>query len=245
MKIEGCIALVTGANRGLGKAYAEALLAAGAARVYAGARDPESVTDKRLVPVRLDVTKDDEVQDAAKLCADINLLINNAGIMLATPMLAANSEQALRDELEVNAFGILRVSRAFAPVLAIQGGGAIVNMLSVASWIVPPYNATYAASKHAAVAVTEGLRLQLKAQHTLVISVYAGFLDTDMAASMNVPKTPPGQVAERTLAALRTGKEHVLADQRAEDVWKVMRNDPGIIAGQMQTLWDESQRTAK
>src|ERR1700722_13970700 len=138
MNIESSIALVTGANRGLGKAYTDALLAAGAAKVYGGARDASSVaiTDNRLIPVKLDVTQDKDVQAATAACADVNLLINNAGIMLASPMLAEDSEAALRAEMEVNVFGMLRMVRAFAPVLARNGGGAIANMLSVVSWFV-------------------------------------------------------------------------------------------------------------
>jgi len=138
MNIENSIALVTGSNRGLGKAYTDALLAAGAAKVYAGARDASSVaiTDNRLIPVKLDVTQDKDVQAATAACADVNLLINNAGIMLASPMLAEDSEAALRAEMEVNVFGMLRMVRAFAPVLARNGGGAIANMLSVVSWFV-------------------------------------------------------------------------------------------------------------
>jgi NAD(P)-dependent dehydrogenase (short-subunit alcohol dehydrogenase family) len=138
MNIENSVALVTGANRGLGKAYTDALLAAGAAKVYGGARDASSVaiTDNRLIPVKLDVTQDKDVQAATAACADVNLLINNAGIMLASPMLAEDSEAALRAEMEVNVFGMLRMVRAFAPVLARNGGGAIANMLSVVSWFV-------------------------------------------------------------------------------------------------------------
>lgn len=186
MNIENSIALVTGANRGLGKVYTDALLAAGAAKIYAAARDPASVAiaDPRLVPIKL---------------------INNAGIMLASPMLAGGSEAALRAEMEVNVFGMLRMVRAFAPVLAKNRGGAIANVLSVVSWFVYPFNATYCASKHAALALTEGVRMQLKAQGTQVVSVYAGFIETDMAAGFDREKTPPRQVAERTLAGIRDG----------------------------------------
>jgi len=131
VNIENSIALVTGANRGLGKAYTDALLAAGAAKIYAAARDPASIAiaDPRIAPIKLDVTKDADVNAAAARCADVNLLINNAGIMLASPMLAGDSEAALRAEMEVNVFGMLRMVRAFAPVLARNSGGAIANML--------------------------------------------------------------------------------------------------------------------
>ena len=241
MNIDNSIALVTGANRGLGKAYTDALLSSGAARVYAGARDPSSVaiTDKRLVPVKLDVTQDADVHAAAAACADVNLLINNAGIMLASPMLAEDSESALRAEIEVNVFGMLRMVRAFAPVLARNGGGAIANMLSVVSWFVFPFNSTYCASKHAALALTEGVRIQLKSQGTQVVAVYAGFIDTDMAAGFDSEKTPPQQVAERTLAGIREGLNEVRADARAEAIWQAVRTDPAALHAQMQQQWDD------
>ncbi|HTB12342.1 MAG TPA: SDR family oxidoreductase [Bryobacteraceae bacterium] len=240
MDIENSIALVTGANRGLGKAYTEALLLAGATRVYAGARDTASIdiTDQRLVPIKLDVTQDEDVRAAAAACPDVNLLINNAGIMLGSPMLAEDSETALRSEMEVNVFGMLRMVRAFAPVLAKNGGGAIANMLSVVSWFVFPFNATYCASKHAALALTEGVRIQLKSQGTQVVAVYAGFIDTDMAAGFEREKTPPGQVAERTLDGIRNGLNDVHADERSEAVWQAVRTDPAGLHAQMQQQWD-------
>jgi NAD(P)-dependent dehydrogenase (short-subunit alcohol dehydrogenase family) len=247
MNIENSVALVTGANRGLGKAYTDALLAAGAAKVYAGARDPASVaiTDTRLVPVKLDVTHDSDVQAAAAACTDVNLLINNAGIMLASPLLAEGSEAALRAEMEVNVFGMLRMVRDFAPVLAKNGGGAIANMLSVVSWFVFPFNATYCASKHAALALTEGVRMQLKAQGTQVVAIYAGFIDTDMAAGFDREKTSPRQVAERTLAGIREGLNDVHADERSEAIWQAVRTDPAQLHAQMQQQWDERGAAAK
>src|SRR5277367_5207068 len=136
MDIRNCVALVTGANRGLGKAYADALLAAGAARVYAGARDPSSISDSRVMPVKLDVTRAEDVDAAARQCTDVTLLVNNAGVLEGTSLLAAGAEAAFRNEMEVNVFGVLRMIRAFAPILAANGGGTIVNMLSVVSWFV-------------------------------------------------------------------------------------------------------------
>ena len=246
MNIENSIALVTGANRGLGKVYTDALLAAGAAKIYAAARDPASVAiaDPRLVPIKLDVTQDADVNGAGALCADVNLLINNAGIMLASPMLAGGSEAALRAEMEVNVFGMLRMVRAFAPVLAKNRGGAIANVLSVVSWFVYPFNATYCASKHAALALTEGVRMQLKAQCTQVVAVYAGFIETDMAAGFDREKTPPRQVAERTLAGIRDGLNDVHADERSQAIWQAVRTDPAQLHAQMQKEWDERSQRA-
>ncbi|AMN42238.1 SDR family oxidoreductase [Rhodoplanes sp. Z2-YC6860] len=241
MQIEGSVALVTGTNRGLGKAYAMALLAAGAAKVYAAARDPSAVTDPRLVPVRLDVTKPDEIAAAAAHCGDVNLLINNAGVMHSSPMMTEGSEVAMRAEMEVNVYGVLGMIRAFAPVLKRNGGGAIVNVLSVVSWFTLPFNATYGASKRAALAVTESARIELKAQRTRVLSVHAGYIDTDMAADISQPKTSPQQVAARTLEALRSGNDLVLADDRAQHVWQATRADPFGFAESMQKLWDERQ----
>jgi NAD(P)-dependent dehydrogenase (short-subunit alcohol dehydrogenase family) len=244
MEIENCVALVTGANRGLGKAYVNALLAAGAAKVYAGAREVGSVEPMGdlVVPVRLDVTRDDEVRAAAEGCADVTLLINNAGVMKSSPMLVAGSEEAMRSEIEVNVFGILHMVRAFAPVLAKNGGGAIVNMLSVVSWFVNPGNATYSASKYAALAVTDAVRIELKRQGTQVVAVHAGYIDTDMAAGVNSPKVSAQQVAERTLEGLRDGRNSVRADQRAEETWQAVRTDPDGLHARMQERWDESQR---
>ncbi len=196
MMIEGSVGLVTGANRGLGKAYAEALLTAGAAKVYAAARDVSSIRDPRLTALELDVTSPRDIATAASICTDVNILINNAGAMLRTPMLDDGSDAAMRREMDVNVFGVLGMARAFAPILARNGGGAIVNMLSVASWYVYPFNATYCASKHAALAMTDAMRIQLKDQGTHVLGVYAGFIDTDMASGVDGAKTSPHQVAE-------------------------------------------------
>ena len=240
MEIAGSVALVTGANRGLGKAYCEALLAAGAAKVYAGARDPSSIADPRLVPVKLDVTDPADIAAAAERCGDVTILINNAGAMLLQPVLGAEAEAALRRELEVNVFGVMNMIQAFAPILGKNGGGAIANMLSVVAWFVNPFNGTYCVSKHAALAVTDGARIQLKAQGTQVVAVYAGFIDTEMASFSTGPnKTPPSQVAERTLDGIRRGLDHVHADKRAEDVWQATRTDPAAYHALMQKQWDE------
>jgi NAD(P)-dependent dehydrogenase (short-subunit alcohol dehydrogenase family) len=245
VEIAGRAALVTGANRGLGHAFAVALLQAGASKVYAGARDPSTISDPRLTPMRLDVTSPADVAAAAEACGDVEILINNAGAMFATPVLAENAEEALRREMEVNVFGMLAMARAFTPLLARNGGGAIVNMLSVVSWYVYPFNSTYSATKHAALAVTEGLRIQLKAQGTRVIGVYAGIIDTEMGAALSAgSKTSPQQVAGKTIEGIRNGLDHVLADERAEELWRATRDDLVKLQCEMQIRWERHSTSA-
>src|SRR5690348_8780132 len=150
MKIDNAVALVTGANRGIGLAFTRALLARGARKVYAGARDPATVVQVGVEPIRLDVTKPDEIAAAAARAGDVTLVINNAGVGQPGGFLAADSEESARRYLETNFFGMLRVSRAFAPVLAANRGGALLNVLSILSWINGGQLAAYAASKSAA-----------------------------------------------------------------------------------------------
>ena len=243
MQIRGSVALVTGANRGLGKAFAEALLARGAAKVYAGTRGAPDETnaaggDPRLVPVRLDVTSATDISAATAQCADVTLLVNNAGILLATSMLKEGSDDVLRREMEVNVFGLLGMTRAFAPILAKNGGGAIVNMLSVVSWFTVPFTATYCASKHAALVVSDASRIELRRQKTQVVGVYAGYIDTDMAASIDQPKTPPRQIADRALDGVEKREDHVHADARAEEVWRTTRENPNQLAKLQQLAWE-------
>jgi NAD(P)-dependent dehydrogenase (short-subunit alcohol dehydrogenase family) len=242
MKIEGSVALVTGANRGLGKVYVEALRAAGATKIYAGERRPSDVIDSRVIPIRLDVTSQADVESAAQRCQDVNILINNAGVKLKTPMLAEGSDVSMRREMEVNVFGVLAMIRAFAPILAKNGGGAIANMLSVVSWFTFPFNATYCASKHAALAVTDAARIQLRGQGTHVVGVYAGFIDTGSANSAAIssePKTSPRQVADRTLEGIANGIDHVRADAQSEELWNLIRQEPGQVEELMQQAWDD------
>jgi NAD(P)-dependent dehydrogenase (short-subunit alcohol dehydrogenase family) len=228
MKIENAVALVTGANRGIGKAFVEALLAAGAAKVYAAARDPSSIGTKGAEAIALDVSRPDSVAAAAKRCTDVTLLVNNAGIALNMGFLADDAIAAARAELETNYFGPLAMARGFAPVLAANGGGAIVNMLSVASWISSPVLATYAASKSAAWSLTNGLRHELRAQGTRLVGVHVGFVDTDMVSGFDVPKTSPSEVVRQVLAAIEAGRDEVLADEITRQVKRGLSEEAAI-----------------
>ena len=212
MNIEGAVVLVTGANRGLGAEYVRQLLDRGAAKVYAGARSPESVLTAGATPIKLDVTSATDIQAAVEQCSDLTMLINNAGVVIGSRVMAENSLENAKAEFETNVWGPLNLSKAFAPVLAANGGGAIVNVLSAVSWMSIKEVATYAMSKSAAWSLTNALRLELARQGTLVVAVHPAFIDTDMAAGVDMPKTSPHQVVERTLDGVVAGLPEVLAD---------------------------------
>lgn len=218
MDIRGKAVLVTGANRGLGKAFVTALLAAGAAKVYAGARDPASVDIPGSTPIALDITDPASVQRAAAHASDVSLVINNAGFLKYGSLLAPDSVENLQQHFDVNTFGTLRVSRAFAPVLARQGGGALINVLSVLSWLSPPGTGGYSTSKSAQWGLTNGLRGELREQNTLVIGVHPAYIDTDMAAGVDAPKSTPQEVVALTLQALNEGREEVLVSDTSYGV---------------------------
>jgi NAD(P)-dependent dehydrogenase (short-subunit alcohol dehydrogenase family) len=225
--IAGARAMVTGANRGLGKAFVEQLLNRGVAGVYAAAREPDTVdvNDERVIPIRLDITKPDDVRAAVSRCDNVTLLINNAGAMLRTPLLAASDLGAARGEMETNYFGTLAMCRAFAPVLAHHGGGALVNVLSVASWVAWPFNGSYCASKSAEWALTNAIRTEVRASGTLVVAVHSDWIDTDMAATVAERKLSPSSVAAQALDAVQRGDEEVLADDSARHVKASLPSD--------------------
>ncbi|QIG45186.1 SDR family oxidoreductase [Nocardioides anomalus] len=233
MDTKNSVALVTGANRGLGQAIVQELLSRGAAKVYAGARDPRSVdtTDARVVPLRLDVTDPDSVTAAAAAAPDVDLVVNNAGIAETMSVFAADGVEALRRQLETNAVGPLLVTRAFASTLAAHGGGAVVNILSVLSWFTPPSWSSYAVSKAAAWSVTNATRGELKAQGTQVLGVHVGFLDTDMTAHVDSPKIDPAVLAAQVLDAVAAGADELLADELSRGVKAGLSGDVAALNG--------------
>jgi len=244
MKIDGSVALVTGANRGLGRAYARELVSRGAAKVYGAARDPGAVTDPGVTPIALDITDPERVGQVARQCADVTLLVNNAGVMKASTFIDPPNLDAARLEMETNYFGTLSMCRAFAPVLAANGGGAIVNMLSVTSFYTNPFNASYGASKAAAWSLTNGIRLELHHRGTLVVAVHAGFIDTDMAALATAPKISPESVAQQVFDAVEAGETEVLADERSRSVKASLSRDHELIYPPIQEFWDAAVQGA-
>ena len=238
MKIEGSVALVTGADRGLGRADARELVSRGAAKVYGAARHRDQVTEPGVIPVALDITDPGQVSRVAEQCGDVSLLVNNAGVMKASTFIGAPTLDAARQEMETNYFGTLSMCRAFAPVLAANGGGAIVNMLSVTSFYTNPLDASYGASKAAGWSLTNGIRLELHLQGTLVIGVHAGFIDTDMAALVDAPKISPESMARQICDAIEAGQVEVLADERTRFVKASLPRDHELIYPPVQEFWD-------
>jgi NAD(P)-dependent dehydrogenase (short-subunit alcohol dehydrogenase family) len=228
MKIEGATALVTGANRGIGQAFAEELLARGAAKVYAGVRDPAAIADPRLVAVQLDVTDEARVQVLAAELTDIDLVVNNAGTGHFNFPLDAGLENA-RDEIEVNYLGIVSMTKAFAPVLAENGGGAFVNMLSVLSWFAAPVLSTYSASKAAAWLYSNAARVQLKVQGTEVVGVHVGYVDTDLIAAVEAEKLDPRVVPAAAFDGLEAGEPEVAVDEMSREIKAGLSDDQRLI----------------
>jgi NAD(P)-dependent dehydrogenase (short-subunit alcohol dehydrogenase family) len=233
-QIQGRVALVTGANRGIGRAIVDALLARGAAKVYAAARKPEQIAPLvtanpgRVVAIRMDVTDDAQVREAAATATDVDLLVNNAGV--AGNAFAGFADAAWLDagrrEFETNALGTLRVTQAFAPVLAARGGGTVVNVISVAGLASFPALLAYAASKAAQHSITQGSRSMLAVQGTRVVGVYPGPVDTDMAEQLPLDKVSPASVAEAVLDGLESGEEELFPDPFAAQVGATYASSP-------------------
>lgn len=216
MRIDGGVALVTGAGRGLGTHFVRALLDRGAS-VYATARDTASLAefagDARVRALALDVTDAASVSAAAAVATDTTLVVNNAGVFTGAGVLGDISD--VRREFEVNVWGTLATARAFAPVLARNGGGAILNVASVASWASTPGNGAYSASKAAVWGVTNALRVELAAQRTLVTALHFGATETEMLAGVDMPKNDPADIVRAALDGVEAAQFEVIADELA------------------------------
>jgi NAD(P)-dependent dehydrogenase (short-subunit alcohol dehydrogenase family) len=229
MKIEGSVALVTGANRGLGKAIVTALVEAGAAKVYAAARDERKIVADcpRVVPLALDVTKPEQIALAAKVASDVTLLINNAGVLNSLNVLTT-SQAEIDADFHTQVHGTLSVIKGFLPVLErARDGATIVNVLSLVSLASFPALGGYSVSKAAAYSMTQALRPELKAKHIDVLAALPGLVDTDMVRHFQMPKASPADVARGLLAGVARGDEEIFPDPMAQ---------------QMGALWNKSHK---
>ncbi|MEV0385054.1 SDR family oxidoreductase [Nonomuraea sp. NPDC050643] len=215
--IKGSVAVVTGGSRGLGKALVEALYQRGAAKVYATARDPLTVTHPDAVPLALEVTDPGSVAAVADQASDATILINNAGVLLSASFLDSPVDD-VRREFEVNFYGPLLTTRAFVPVLERNGGGHILNIHSVLSWVTTPSGEAYSASKSALWSQSNALRLALRPRGINVTGLHVGYVDTDMVSGVDAPKTSPRSVAEQALDGIESDASEVLADDLSRQV---------------------------
>jgi len=225
MEIAGSVALVTGANRGIGRHLAEQLLDRGATKVYATARRPEVIDLPGVEKLRLDITDPDTVAQAADAADDVTLLINNAGLATGQNLVTGDLDK-IRLEMETHYFGTLSVVRAFAPTLARNNGGAILNVLSALSWFSYVGANSYAAAKSAEWSLTNGIRLELAAQGTLVTGMHLGAADTDIMAGYAGPMLDPADVARAGLDGVEASKLEVLVDDWSTMIKATLAEDP-------------------
>jgi len=245
MELGGCIALITGSNRGIGACLVRDLLSRGAAHVYAAARNPEMLAfddDDRVSPIKLDITDPDSVAAAAGACKDVTLLINNAGNSTYQTALWPTDPDAARREMEVNYFGTLSVCQAFALVLVANGGGALANILSISAMRTSPYLASYGASKAATASATSGMRAQLRDHGTLVSRVYFGVADTGMAERADGFKEKPEDIARAILTGIANAEEEIYADARAREAYQALRENPRKVEAESEARWRKSWR---
>ena len=237
MDITGQTALVTGANRGIGHQYVLELLERGTARVFATARRPETLEfeDPRVTPLTLDLLDADSIRAAAETAKEVTLLVNNAGISTGAQLVTGDLAE-VRREMDTHFWGTLEVIRAFAPVLATNGGGAIVNVLSALSWFASPGTGSYAAAKAAEWNMTNGVRLELAGQGTLVQGVFLGAADTDITAGYDGPKIDPREVPRRSVDGLLEDRIEVVVDEWSEMVKQSLSQDPAPFYARMNEL---------
>jgi NAD(P)-dependent dehydrogenase (short-subunit alcohol dehydrogenase family) len=211
-----CTALVTGANRGFGRHLAEQLVGRGA-KVYAAARRPESVDLAGVTPIQLDITDPASIAAAAARASDVTVLINNAGIGTGASLLTGDMVD-IRLEFDTHVFGTLDVTRAFVPIIERNGGGAILNILSVLSWITFPHLGAYSAAKSAEWSMTNALRSELALRNIRVSGLHVGYMDTDLTAGVDAPKLDPRSVAALAIEQLAAGVPEILADDLSRQV---------------------------
>jgi len=221
VNVKGSTVVVTGGQRGLGKAIVDELLRRGAAKVYATARAPKPSDDSRVVSVELDVTKPDSVAAFAVTASDAEIVVNNAGVLGALTLLGSDIEE-VRTVFETNYFGALRVAKAFAPILAHNGGGALVDIHSVLSWL--PGFGGYGDSKAALWSATNSLRLELAGQGTVVTGVHLSYTETDMTSGFDVPKNDARQVARDIVDGIERGDTEVLTDDHSREAKAALSN---------------------
>jgi len=238
IQIRGSVVLVTGSNKGIGKAFVEELIKRGAAKVYAGARNPSLLkelvdsTPDKIIPLKLDVTKADEIQAAASAASDVNILINNAGRADYAAIVGGPDISSARGEMEVNYFGVLNVVRAFIPILKKNGSGQIINISSVAGLVGVPMLGTYSATKAALHSLTQCLRAELASQEIAVMGVYPGPIDTDMAKDFDMEKESPSNVANAVLDGAENGAEDIFPDKVSAEVAKGLKADAKAVEKQ-------------
>lgn len=227
MNIEGSIALVTGANRGLGRAIVSALLEAGAAKVYAAARDEKKVAvdDRRVIAITLDTTKPETIAAASHRAGDVTLLVNNAGLLAGFDVLKM-SHAELDAAFRTNVYGTLDVIKTFVPVLERAHGATIVNILSLSSFASVPSMGGYSASKAAAYSITQALRPELKRKQIALLAALPGPIDTDMVRDLQLPKTSPADVAKGVLDGIARGEEEIFPDPMAQQMGALWNKSP-------------------